>query len=122
MPISTYPLRKAMELYLLDEKIDSTTAQQLGLANRVVSSDDLGDLEKLMEKICLRSAESFKSFKSLLNRSINGNLTDVLKSEQANICHAAFSPYFSEGIRAFKERRAPIFNQTEQRSVLLETA
>lgn len=112
----------AMELYLLDEKIDSITAQQLGLVNRVIESGNLTELEKVMDKVCLRSVDSFKSFKSLLNRSIGGNLTEVLGTEQIHISRAAFSPDFSEGIAAFKEGRAPVFNQTQESNVLLETA
>ena len=113
---------KAMELYLLDEKIDSITAQQLGLVNRVFKHDERHKLDDIMDKICRRSIASFQAFKSMLNKSVHSNLDQTLKLEQSHISKAAFSPDFSEGIAAFKEGRVPVFNQTQESNFLLETA
>ena len=102
---------KAMELFLLDEKVEAQQALQFGLVNRLVSGEVWDEVMGFMNKVARTSLQSFGSFKTLLSLSAEDGMSQQLSAEQSCISRAAFSSDFSEGLSAFKERRKPVFNQ-----------
>jgi len=103
---------RAMELMLLGEKLAAATAQQWGMANRVVADDDLDDAAFALAR---RLADG-PTFALGLTRRIawTGAQYDFeasLTLERALQRDAGHHPDFAEGVSAFRERRPARFGQ-----------
>jgi len=101
---------KAMEFFLLSERIDAKKALELGLVNEVVSS---GELQKRVEEVASKLAElpplAIAYTKRLVNESLFLDLEKSLQLE-AELQHmAGSSEDHIEGVRAFIEKRKPTF-------------
>ncbi len=111
--------------YFLPRLVGMRRAQELALANRVLSAKEAMDWglltrvvpdEKLREEalaVCASLAEGPKHaqavVKKLLFCSLRNGLEEQMEIEGREIARAAASPDGQEGIRAFIEKRAPKF-------------
>jgi 2-(1,2-epoxy-1,2-dihydrophenyl)acetyl-CoA isomerase len=102
--------RRAMEVMLLNDRLDAKTALSLGLVNRVVPSDTLGsETRALAQRLAKASVSAGAAVKRLVASAITGTFEDQLDREKASFMRQAGTPDFHEGINAFFERREPTF-------------
>jgi len=99
-----------MEIALLGDRFNATRALELGLINRVVP---VAELEDATTKLAVRLAKGptavYGRTKNLINQSLNRTLPEQLQAEQDDFVASALDADFSEGIRAFVEKRKPNF-------------
>jgi 2-(1,2-epoxy-1,2-dihydrophenyl)acetyl-CoA isomerase len=101
---------RAKEIALLADRIPAARAEVIGLADRVVQP---ADLDAVAREWMLRLAKgpplAQRMSKELLNNSHSASLETALLAE-ANAQAVAFnSDAAKEGMKAFKEKREPIF-------------
>lgn len=100
--------KKAMEIALLGERLDASTAERLGLVNRVVPLAALDqETNKLAARLAAGPSAVYGRTKALLNGSLNASLESQLQREAEAFAQSAAEPDFAEGIRAFVEKRKP---------------
>ena len=103
-------LHRAKELMFLGEDCDATTAERIGLANRVVPAAELDvAVEELATKFLSLPTRAIALTKRLTNRSFESS------REQSFDDEALFQELITgtadcrEGLAAFAERRTPVF-------------
>ena len=101
---------KARELYFTGRPIDAQEALSLGLVNRVVADDQLGDATMELAKSL---AQGPHIALSLMKRNMNcaeaAGLAELLDVEAVNIVQATRTEDHREAAKAFVEKRAPVF-------------
>ncbi len=103
-------LKKAMELSLLCDRFDATTAKTLGMINWVVPETKLHtETENLSQKLSSGPTQAYANTKRLLNESLHSTLDQQLQAEAESFSDCAASNDFVEGITAFIEKRQPDF-------------
>ncbi|NBS97179.1 MAG: enoyl-CoA hydratase [Betaproteobacteria bacterium] len=106
----TVGVKQAMEIALLGDRFDASRALELGLINQVVP---VAELEHATAKLAARLSKGptavYGRTKNLINQSLNRTLPEQLQAEQDNFVASALGADFSEGIRAFVEKRKPNF-------------
>jgi len=103
-------LARALEIAAFDQPISSTQALAWGLVTKVVPDDKVVEESLSMLQGLVKSAlHSFAWSKRLLTESLNNSLETQLELERQGISDCARHPNGQEGIRAFVEKRKPIF-------------
>ena len=104
--------RKALEIALLCDPIDATAAERLGLANRVVPSDQLDEaVSQLAARLAEGPAVAHDHIKSLIRQSFERSFEQQLDDEAADFAECAATEDFSEALDAFFEKRRPRFSK-----------
>jgi len=104
------PLSKALEMILTGEQIDAKEAERVGLVNQVVPLPDLLPTAlKIAEKICGNGPLAVRAAKEAILRGLDLPLEEGLRLEQFLAEPLRQSEDAREGIRAFAEKRKPIF-------------
>lgn len=105
--------RKALEIALLSETIGAAEAARLGIVNRVVPSETLdGEVARLAARLAAGPALAQDHIKSLMRQSFERSFEEQLDDELADFTDCTATPDFSEAIRAFFEKRPPVFAKT----------
>lgn len=101
---------KAMEMILSGSQIDAATADRAGLVSRVVPAADLmREALACANRIAAMSLPIVMMAKECANRAYESTLAEGLNFER-RVFHATFSTEDrSEGMKAFCERRPPVF-------------
>ncbi len=103
-------LKKAAEIALLAERFDAAAAERLGLVNKVVPAAQLeAETAKLAARLAAGPTAVYGRTKALLQRSLDNPLEAQLQREAEAFAQSASEPDFAEGIRAFIEKRKPVF-------------
>ncbi|MFW9930267.1 MAG: enoyl-CoA hydratase/isomerase family protein [Candidatus Thorarchaeota archaeon] len=106
---------KALEIATFDDIITSEQAINWGLVTKVVDDNNLiSESVDFIKKIALKSLNSFAWSKKLFQMSYANNLERQLELEREGIVSCSYHPDGQEGIRAFLEKRSPIFNKVEK--------
>ncbi len=102
---------KAREFYLLSERVDALDAERLGLVNRVVPADALEkETHALAHRVAHGPTIAYAYMKENLNRALEGGeLGECLDLEATHHCHTAFTKDHRNAVRAFVEKRKPVF-------------
>jgi 2-(1,2-epoxy-1,2-dihydrophenyl)acetyl-CoA isomerase len=101
---------RALEIAAFDPPISSDQALAWGLVTRVVE-DGLAMEEgiKIARQLAHGSIHSFALSKQLLTDSSHTSLETQLEKERAGIVSCGTHPDGVEGLRAFREKRKPVF-------------
>jgi enoyl-CoA hydratase/carnithine racemase len=104
---------KATELVYFGDSIDAQEAHRIGLANRVVPGEKLMDeAYALARRLKDGPLYALGVTKELLDFEANTNLKTALEMEAMGQARCMETPDFTEGYRAFVEKRPAKFNQS----------
>lgn len=102
--------RKALELYLMSDRLDANTAKALGLINFTASPATFdAEVEALVGRIAGGPARAHAAAKRLFRQAPETSLDQHLDDEIRLFADNTRHPDFDEGVRAFLERRPPRF-------------
>jgi len=103
-------LARALEIMAFDVPISSEQALSWGLVTRVVDDGHaLSESVKMAHELAKTSLSSFAWSKQLLTDSFDSALEAHLERERTAICSCADSTEGKEGLKAFKEKRKPVY-------------
>lgn len=102
------PLDVAKELTWTGRMVEGEEAVRLGLATRL-SEDPRGDALALAADLAGRSPDAIRAAKRLLNQSGRVPLAQQLLDESIEMGRLIGSPNQAEAVRAYFERREPVF-------------
>lgn len=102
---------RAKEHIFVAEPVDGVEATRLGIANHVTTGDE-GAFKKaleLAEKICKRGPKALRLAKAAINNGSQASLDTGLDIEQAYYGQLLDSTDRTEGMKAFVEKREPLY-------------
>jgi len=105
-------LARSLEIAAFDDPIPSAQALEWGLVTKVV--DDGTSVEEardLLNRLAKKSTYSFGWSKKLLTDSFNSSLESHLELEREGLSDCANNSDGQEGVKAFIEKRKPIFEK-----------
>jgi 2-(1,2-epoxy-1,2-dihydrophenyl)acetyl-CoA isomerase len=103
-------LGKLSELVFLDPQLDAHQALEYGLLHKVVSSGELSATAlKWAEQMATGATKAYARTKAMINEAMLSNLEKMLELERQTIMASAQTSDYVEGITAFFEKRAPLF-------------
>ena len=104
-------VRRAMELVLLNPRLDARRALDAGLITAVYPEIGFQDeVRRVSQQIAEGPAEAFGIAKGLINQASGmGGLDVHLDRELESLTRIADGPEFAEGIASFFEKRSPQF-------------
>lgn len=109
-------INKAKELCFTARKVAADEAKDLGIVNHVVPHDDLlAKARELAATIAAGSPTAMAMTKTLLDKSTNSTLDQMLEYEGYAQTVAYLTPEYEEGVQAFREKRAPDFAAAAKR-------
>ncbi len=109
-------LNVAKELCFTARKVLPDEAKALGIVNHVVPHDQLlPKAREIAATIAATSPTATAMTKSLLNKSSNATLDQMLEYEGFAQTVAYLTPEYKEGVLAFREKRAPDFAAAAER-------
>jgi 2-(1,2-epoxy-1,2-dihydrophenyl)acetyl-CoA isomerase len=107
-------LARALEISMLDERIEASRALELGLVTRVLPDEDLlPEAKALAGRLAKKAVGNLGRVKRLFNMSHGSSLERQLERERQGLADSANSPEGREGVRAFLEKRRPVFGPGE---------
>lgn len=102
---------KARELFYTAERVDAARCERLGIINRVVPDDVLKDETwALARRLADGPTFTYGLMKANLDRALREDLATCLAHEADGTVQAAQTEDHREAVRAFIEKRRPVFN------------
>lgn len=102
---------RSRELMFFNEKIDAVRAEALGLVNRVVPDAELQTIAFEMARTLAHGPRVALAYmKDNLDQAITGDFIAALDQEADRLVRAASTADHKEAVRAFVEKRKPVFN------------
>lgn len=103
--------RRAMDLYLTNRALSADEALDWGLVNRLVAGPQLIDtVTELAERLAKGPTLAHGGVKKLLQMAPNDSLESQMERETRSIVELSTSADGLEGVRAFIEKRKPVFS------------
>ncbi|WP_457814385.1 enoyl-CoA hydratase-related protein (plasmid) [Sinorhizobium meliloti] len=104
------PVGYALEMILTGESITAQRAEQIGLVNRIVEAGDLLDTAfKVAQRYAENGPLAVQAAKKAVQQGLSAALQDGLTLEAALQRQLLQSEDAQEGLKAFAERRSPVF-------------
>jgi 2-(1,2-epoxy-1,2-dihydrophenyl)acetyl-CoA isomerase len=105
-------LARSMEIAAFDDPISSTKALEWGLVTKVVDDETiLEEAKSMLNRLLEKSLYSFGWSKKLLTDSFNHSLESHLELEREGLSDCANHSDGQEGLKAFIEKRKPMFGK-----------
>jgi 2-(1,2-epoxy-1,2-dihydrophenyl)acetyl-CoA isomerase len=103
--------RSAMELALLNPRLDAHAARELGLVTRVFPTEEfVRELSDLARTLAQGPTEAYATAKRLINNASGmERLDDHLDRELVELTRIANRPDFARGLEAFFAKTTPVF-------------
>jgi len=106
----TVSMKRAKQLALLGEILDAPRALAWGLVNWVVDAGDVqAETDRIARLLAAGPAHSLAKAKQLLNAAPGNGLADQVSLESQCMGVCAETEDFVEGLRAVRQKRAPVF-------------
>ena len=107
--------RRALQLILTGEPIDSATALEWGLVNQVApSGQELAAALALASTIAANAPTAVRVSKETILATMTATDADASRLNESAFAAVQRSPDAAEGLRAFVEGRAPVWSDLEQ--------
>ena len=101
---------KTMEMAVMGEKIKAHDAEKLGLVNRVVNEKDWEvEVAEFAETLAQKPTKTIGLIKRYLHENWHLSLSEMLEKEAYGQKIAGQTHDHQEGLKAFKEKRKPLF-------------
>ncbi len=101
---------KASALMMLGDKINATEAEKMGMIYKVFEDETFADESfKIAATLSQMPTKGLAYTKAALNASFNNSLQQQLKKEDELQYKAAHTYDYNEGVKAFIEKRLPVF-------------
>ena len=105
-------LARSLEIAAFDNPITSEKALQWGLATKIVDDGAaVGEAIKMLNRLAENSTHSFGWSKRLITDSFNNSFESHLELEREGLSDCANHPDGQEGLKAFIEKRKPVFGK-----------
>jgi 2-(1,2-epoxy-1,2-dihydrophenyl)acetyl-CoA isomerase len=102
---------KARELYYLSERVSAEEALRLGIVNWICAPEELkARTHEIASRLASGPTVAFRYMKENLNRAMAGEVDDCLDLEATHHVHCAATEDHREAVKAFVEKREPVFN------------
>jgi 2-(1,2-epoxy-1,2-dihydrophenyl)acetyl-CoA isomerase len=103
-------IRRAQELMYLNRRLSAEEALQWGLVTKVVDDDQLmNEVNAIAKKLASGPTRAFATVKMLLNEGAQNTPEQQMALEGKNLSALSASVDGREGIRAFLDKRKPVF-------------
>lgn len=103
-------LRKAKEIVLTGKRLTGKEAAAMGLVNLAVSKNDLENaVSEMATEMAQKSPVAMKVSKAIMNRTVYMDAASRLELVMLFALFNNGSGDFQEGVRAFNEKRKPVF-------------
>jgi 2-(1,2-epoxy-1,2-dihydrophenyl)acetyl-CoA isomerase len=102
--------QRAVALAMLGDKVTADHALQMGMVYRVVADNSLhADAMEVAQRLAGMPTVGLGLTKKLFNEGLHADLEAQLRSEGAEQVKAAQTYDYNEGVKAFLEKRKPVF-------------
>lgn len=106
--------QKASALAMLGDKVSATEAENMGMIYKIFEDADFANASyQISSTLAQMPTKGLAFTKQLLNSSFTHSLEQQLKQEDILQQKAAKTADHAEGIKAFLEKRKPVFNAEE---------
>ncbi len=104
-------LRRAMELVLLNPRLEAEKARQMGLVSAVYPTAEFAaEVRRMARELAAGPTRAYGVAKGLIHRAAGVDRLDHhLDQELTNLARIADSADFAEGMAAFFDKRPPLF-------------
>ncbi|MEK7862695.1 MAG: enoyl-CoA hydratase-related protein, partial [Chloroflexota bacterium] len=107
------PRRLAMSMLLTGRQISAADAHRYGLINEVVPRADLGAaVQRWVDEVLACAPLSVRAIKEMVLGAEMLGIEDAIRTPFPTLMEALDSDDASEGVRAFREKRRPIWRAT----------
>ena len=101
---------KAREIYFGGERMTAAQCLALGLVNRVVADDELASAAlEWARQLAAGPPVAYRYMKENLNRALHADLETCLDYEADRMVRGAVTDDYREAVKAFMEKRRPVF-------------
>ena len=98
-------------MILTGNTIDAAEAYRIGLVNKVTKAEDLMDTaHQYAQRICDQGPLGVRAAKEAMIRGMSMSMDDGLRLEQSMFDGLRYTEDFTEGPKAFAEKRRPEFH------------
>lgn len=104
-------LRRALELTLMNRPLSASEAMDFGMISEVVPDADVEQRAgSIADSFATGPTAAFATARRLLRQALRSDYACHLKAEAESIVGSFRTDDGQEGVRAFRDRRAPVFN------------